>query len=236
MKMARVWAVTLALATVAVPAFAQGQGRPGGFRGGFGGGRGGFDGPGSLLRMPEVQKELKLDQTQVELLQQLNKEIDDKRGAMFQGFRDLTDEQRREKFQSLRPQMEKLQEDQEKKVAEILDPKQSARLKQLSLQRAGANALGRPEVQTELKFTADQKAKFMAAQQAAGESFRALFQQGGERPSPEKFAEIRKANDAKLLAVLTDAQKKQFEAMQGAPFTFPAPQFGRGNRQRNNNN
>ncbi len=243
MKMANLLAVGLAL-TLAAPAFAQGQGqgRPGGGRGfgGFGF-RGGFDGGATgLLRIPEVQKELKLDQTQVELLDQLNKEMDDKRRAMFQSGGDLTPEQRRERFTQLRPQMEKLQQDQEKKVAEVLDAKQMARLKQLGIQRAGIQALSRTEVQDQLKLSADQRQKIAAAQQQMGEAMRTLFQPGanGQRPSREQFAELRTKmdqmraqNDAKILAILTAPQKQQFEAMKGAPFTFPERRGGFGGRE-----
>ena len=61
------------------------------------------------------------------------------------------------------------------------------------------------------------------------------FQGGGGQPSPEQFqqarqkmTEIRTATDAKILGVLTDAQKKQFETMKGAAFKFPERTFGRG--------
>lgn len=247
MKMARLLAVGLAL-TLAAPAFAQGQGRPGGGRSfGF---RGGFDsGPTGLLRIPEVQKELKLDQTQIELLDQLNKEMDEKRRAMFQSGGEQSPEQRRERFAQLRPQLEKLQQDQEKKVGEVLDAKQMARLKQLGIQRSGTQALTRPEVQNQLKLSADQRQKIAALQQQLGEAMRSAFQPGanGQRPSREQFAEIRTKmeqmraqNDTKILAILTAPQKKQFEEMKGAPFTFPERRGfggpgGRGGRRGGNN-
>ena len=47
--------------------------------------------------------------------------------------------------------------------------------------------------------------------------------------------EARTATDAKLNAILTDAQKKQFQAMQGAPFTFPQRRGGGGRRNRGPN-
>ena len=46
---------------------------------------------------------------------------------------------------------------------------------------------------------------------------------------------IDQANEAKMLAILTDAQKKQFEGMQGAKFTFPEGRRG-GNRRPGGNN
>jgi hypothetical protein len=42
----------------------------------------------------------------------------------------------------------------------------------------------------------------------------------------KKMTDARTATDAKLLAVLTEPQKTQFKAMQGAPFKFPEFRFG----------
>lgn len=211
------------IVTTAVPALAQGQGRGRGF-----GGRGG----GNLLAIPEVQKELKLEQAQIELLNSLNQ---NRQGFDRQSFQNLTPEQRRERFAQLRAE-------REKKVAEILDAKQVARLKQLELQRQGTRALGRDEVTNQLKLSADQKQKIEAALSGEREAMRSAFQgfrgNDGQRPTPEqlqaarqKMTELRTATEAKLNAILTDGQKAQWKAMQGAPFTFPQRQRGpRGNR------
>jgi hypothetical protein len=52
----------------------------------------------------------------------------------------------------------------------------------------------------------------------------------------KKFEEARSATDAKLNAILTPAQKTQFQGMQGAPFKFPENGFGGGRRRRGGNN
>lgn len=220
MKRQIVWAAALSLiAATAVPSFAQGQGRG---RGGFGG-RGG----GSLLSIPEVQKELKIEQAQLELLNSLNQQ----RGSFDrEAFRNMTPEQRSEAFAKMRAE-------REKKVAEILDAKQVARLKQLELQREGVRALDRDDVANQLKLSADQKQKIDAALAAEREAMRSAFQgfrgQDGQRPSAEqiqaarqKMTEMRTATETKINAVLTDAQKSQWKTMQGAPFTFPERQRG----------
>jgi Spy/CpxP family protein refolding chaperone len=210
---------TAALAAVlmigaSAPSHAQAQ-QGGRNRGGFGG-RGGSS---FLLQMPEVQKELALDPGQIELLKGLNG------GNTREALQGLSDEERTKKLAELRAQ-------REKQVAEILNPKQVARLKQLELQQAGTRALDRDEVATALKLTADQKAKIEAAQAAEREAMTPIFQSfrgnNGQRPTDEQMAdarkkmtEIRTGTEAKVLAVLTDAQKKQFETMKGAAFKFP---------------
>jgi ABC-type sugar transport system ATPase subunit len=135
--------------------------------------------------------------------------------------------------------------EQEKKVAEILNKDQMARLKQLELQQEGVRALNRSEVQTALKLSADQKSKLdkinEESRAAMQQAFQGLRGNNGQQPSDEerraareKFQALQTATEAKVLAVLTDAQKKQFEGMQGTKFTFPEGRRG-GNRRPNNN-
>jgi hypothetical protein len=230
------WSAVLASVTLlaAAPSFAQqGQGRG---RGGFGG-RGG--GPAPQLMIPEVQKELKLEQAQIELLQGLQQRPQGQNGQR-PDFRSMSPEEREKYFETRRAE-------QEKQVAQILKPEQVTRLKQLELQQAGIRVVDRSDVATALKLSADQRQKVDAALQAERESSRALFESfrnGGNQATPEqrqqafqKMREARTATDAKLNAILTDAQKKQFQSMQGAPFTFPERRGGgRRNRGQNNSN
>jgi len=213
----------------ATGASAQGQRGPGGRGGG---------GAASLLAMPEVQKELKLDEAQLDLLKQLGAELQQKGQALFQNSQSLSDDERRKRFTDFRAESDK-------KIGEILDAKQKTRLKELELQQGGLRVLGRTDVQDTLKLTADQKAKIQATldserttMQKAFEEFRA----GGQNMTDEqrrqafaKFGEMRTATDAKLGMVLTEPQKKQFQTMQGAPFTFPERRGGGNRRPRNNN-
>jgi len=239
MRLSRILAVGALVAAAAAPSFAQGRG------GGFGrGGFGGFGaGPLQLLQMPEVQKELKMEQAQIDLIKQLQAEQRQNRGNRGNrgDLQNLTPEERQKRFDEFRATAEKNRVEEEKKVGEILDPKQMARLGELEIQRAGTFALLQPKVQDKLKISADQKTKLMAIQQEqrqAGAGFRDLFQ-NGQQPTPEQLQEMRKkmqdaqtAADAKMLGVLNADQKKQFDTMKGAPFTFPAFQPG---RRRGNN-
>src|SRR5688572_25140301 len=96
----------LALA-LAGPVLAQRQGGPGGF------GRGGF-GMMGLLFIPEVQKELKVTEPQLLLIQGLAEQQRAGGRERFQGLRDLPEAEREERMAAMRAE-------QDKKVAEILD-------------------------------------------------------------------------------------------------------------------
>jgi vacuolar-type H+-ATPase subunit H len=204
-------------------AHAQQQGRRGGGRGGA----------SQLLQTPEVQKELKLDAAQIDLLKQLNMELREKGQSVFQSAQSLSPEERDKKISEFRAESEK-------KIGEILDAKQKTRLHQLELQQAGMRGLSRTEVQDELKLTPDQRAKIKAAVDSEREEMRKAFEgfrAGGQNMTQEqrqeafkKFGEVRTATEGKLGLVLTDAQKKQYQAMQGAAFTFPE-RPRRGNNQ-----
>jgi Spy/CpxP family protein refolding chaperone len=223
-----VMAVAVAALLVAAVGAVSAQG-PGGRRGGRGPMMGGL----GMLRMEEVQQELKMTQPQIDKIDAAQQSLMQKMQQMFQESgvdpRNMTAEDRQK-------MMPKLQELQIKAVSEILDTTQMARFKQLELQQQGTlQALGRKDVAESLKLTDEQKSKVRELQQKAREEMMSLFQGGGggDRPTPEemqtrmkKMQEMRKANDEKALAVLTDAQKTRWTEMTGKPFKFPA--FGPG--------
>ena len=224
MKLARILVLCAGMALfITSSAHAQQQGRRGGGRGGA----------SQLLQTPEVQKELKLDAAQIDLLKQLNVELREKGQTLFQSAQGLSPEERDKKISEFRAESEK-------KIGEILDAKQKTRLHQLELQQAGMRGLSRVEVQDELKLTPDQRAKIKAAVDSEREEMRKAFEgfrAGGQNMTQEqrqeafkKFGEVRTATEGKLGLILTDAQKKQYTAMQGAAFTFPE-RPRRGNNQ-----
>ena len=165
-----------------------------------GGGQGMATIPGGgigLLRLEQVEKDLK-----------------------------LTDEQK-EKIRGLGREMRENRENAEKKLADILTPEQRDRLKQIRLQVAGPIALtADAEVAKALALTEDQVSKLKAMQREAGEKMRESFQ-GMRDLSPEerrakmgemrqKMQEMRKDMTTKALEVLTSEQREKFEKMQGA--------------------
>jgi hypothetical protein len=132
------------------------------------------------------------------------------------------------------------------KLAEILLPHQIQRLNEIFIQQAGATALFDEDVAQQLAINDGQKAKLTEARQANEETRREQFREAfqlDENARRAKFEEIRKASDAKLIAVLTPDQQKKFEAMKGKPFAMPENAFrfggpggGPGRRPGGNNN
>jgi Spy/CpxP family protein refolding chaperone len=205
------------------PALAQQRQRGQGQRGGFGAAFGG--GPVFLLTQKSVQDELKLSDEQVTKVKQLA----EKQRESLQGLRDLSPEERRTKMQ------EQVKAN-EKAVADILNPDQVKRIKQISLQQQGTMALASTEVASALKLTDEQKDKLRSIQQ----DMRASFGQRGQggRPSEEdrkKLEEARKAASEKVMNLLTAEQKTKWKEMTGEPFTgeIRRPQFGGRNRPNN---
>jgi Spy/CpxP family protein refolding chaperone len=200
--MKRIGQITVVLAVVAMAsgsAQAQQQNRRG--FGGFGGS------PIFLLNQKSVQEELKLTEDQVTKV----KELSEKQRESFRGLRDLSQEERQKKVaESAKANA--------KAVAEILKPEQLKRVKQITLQRRGAQALGDPEVAKTLNLTGEQKDKLKTIQdevrQARGNG------QRGDRSeeAQKKRAEARKATNEKLMGVLTAEQKTKLKELMGEPF------------------
>ncbi len=219
-------------------ASAQGPGGAGRRQGGFVGGRMGMMGGGGLglLRIPEVQQELKMTQPQISKLDGAMEAVQESMRELWQGggnFQQMTPEER-EKLGA------KAEEIQEKAVAGILDQTQMKRYKELALQQMGAMALLRQSVGKELGITNEQRTKLQEIQR---EQMRSMFQRGGQggpggaQMTPEErqkrmqeFREAREKTQAAMLEVLTAQQKAKWTQMIGKPFKFPEMQFGAGRR------
>jgi hypothetical protein len=223
-------ALTVLSVITAGAANAQGGG-PGG--GGRRGGMFGMMGRGGLgmLRIPEVQKELKMTPDQIAKIDSKQQELRDQMRSAFQGGGPGGDPEEMQK------RMAQVREMQDKAVADILNGDQQKRYHQLELQQQGSMALAsRKDVQDDLKLTDDQKSKIDEIRQKAMDDMRASMQgvdfqsmTADERQKMmTKMRDAQKATGDKIEAVLTADQQKQWKEMQGAPFKFPAMQPGRG--------
>ncbi len=182
--------------------------------GGFGGGGAGF-----LLMNPDVQTELKLSEEQITKSKEVGQSIREKYKDKFAELKDTPQDQRREKFQEL---MKTVSTETDKAHKDVLNADQQKRLKQLELQAKGAEALTEADVEKALNLTAEQKDKIKTIREDAGKEMREIFQnaQGNFQEAIGKIQTLRKETTEKTLATLTDAQKKTWKEMTGAPFEF----------------
>jgi hypothetical protein len=196
------------VALLAGPAFAQG-GRGFGMMGG--------GGVAMLIGNESVQKELKLDDTQVTKAKELADKNREKMTAAREELQNLDQEERRAKMTELQKEMN---ESSLKAIGEFFKPEQVARLKQISCQTRGAMAFSDPEIAKKLNITDAQKEEIktiseesMAAMREIGQGF-----QDDREGTMKKMAEHRKETLGKIVAKLNDEQQKTWKEMIGAPF------------------
>jgi len=199
-------------ALLSSPALAQGP-RRGGFGGGFGGPGAGIN----LLGNASVQKELKLDDSQVEKANKLAEENRAKGRDRFQELQGLSQEERGKKMQELAKES---REETHKAVTEILKPEQRRRFYQIRNQVLGVAAFNEPYLQRELKLTDEQKEKIQKIESESRDQVRELVQSSaGDREGlRDKMTAHRKETLNKVLGVLGDEQKKTYQEHLGAPF------------------
>ncbi len=203
--------VALVIALSCAPAIAQ----PGG-RGGFGGRGGG--GMAGLLMSDEVREELEISEDQQADLRAMGDEMRDQMRSMFEGMRDLPEDERRARFATIREDMQDLQAEAEGRLQDVLLPHQVARLKEINLQqqvrRDGLSGALRGDLAEELGITDEQREQMVAKAQ----ELQAEMQQ--------KIAELRKDAQDELMSLLTAEQRSKIESMLGTDFEMQERGFG----------
>jgi hypothetical protein len=204
-----VWAGLAFLAATTQLALAQ----PGGGRG-FGGGMGAPVAKARLATLSEVQADLKLNDDQKSKISAISDQLVSDTRAMFGGGGGDPGE--------MRSKMEQLNKDSSAKVDALLEAPQQKRLQEIAIQVNGPNALNDPAIAQSLQLTDDQKKKLEDARQGNFQAMRDAFADMGQMSREERQAkrdELRKAADEKLLGILTDQQKTEFEGLKGTPLT-----------------
>ena len=205
------------VALVASPAFAQG---------GRGFGMGGGGGYAMLIGNSGVQKELKLDDQQIEKA----KELAAKAREDMQGVRDKLQGLEGDELRTKRAEiMKEMNDSAVKAVGAFLKPEQIARLKQVSYHQRGAGAFSDPEVAKKLNLTDTQKTDIQTINTESQSAMREIFQsaQDDREGAMKKMAELRKETLEKASAKLNDEQQKTWKELLGAPFEFkPDPRPG----------
>jgi hypothetical protein len=196
------------IALAASPAFAQG---------GRGFGMGGGGGYAMLIGNEGVQKELKLDDTQVEKAKEFAEKAREKQTEIREKLQGLEGEERQTKMQEFQKEMN---ESAMKAFGDFLKPEQLKRLKQISYHQRGAMAFADPEVAKKLSLTDTQKSEIHTIVQESQSQMAELRQQfqDDREGAMKKMTEIRKETLEKAAAKLNDEQQKTWKELIGAPF------------------
>lgn len=205
-------------------------------------GGGGFQMPDAFLAMaPDVQKDIKVTDAQKKSLDALQQEMmsmmPGRGGQGGGGGQRRTDTgnaqgqggQRGGGFDPT--QWRTMMDDTAKKINDILDDKQEARLFQIGVQTAGARALFRDDVQKKLSLRAAQKGQLQDLQTKMQEAMMTLFQrmQAQEIDREQMQESMRRNNEilnTEAVKVLTPEQAKAFEEMKGPKFEGQAGMGG----------
>ncbi len=162
------------------------------------------------LKLSEEQKE-KLDRELVERIQEA--------GPFFENLPNVKPPEEREK--KLAAFRQKAREKLNTFLKETLKEDQRKRLRQIELQQEGPFVLG-GEIGKELKITDAQRKQFMAVAQELQKKIEPLIKEAQSGGKPEeirpRMMKARREQEAKIVAILTDAQKKQWQEMLGKPF------------------
>jgi len=184
------------VALLAGPAAAQG-----------GRGFGMFGNMGVLLGNESVQKELKLDEKQLEKAKEVSEKSREEMQEKNQGLQDLSPEERRTKRMEI---MRELNESTLKAAGAFLKPEQITRLKQISLQQRRAQAFVDPEVAKKLNLKDTQKTEIQTIVNEAGAQMRTIFQenQDDREAAMKKIQELNTKTLDQITAKLNDEQRR----------------------------
>lgn len=241
MKGFKVYGLLAAFAVVAAIAGAQ-DGPPPQGGGGYGGRPGMEQGPGRrmgpppLFLRPDVQKELKLTDEQIEKLKSMMPPPPGARGGGGRGEGGPREGGRQQGSAraggGVGPQQGNREIERrggppdggrmDEQLAQVLSDSQLKRLKELRLQEMGAQALGRKELADKVGLSDEDRMRIRGMVEEAMESM--PRPEPGERPDPEAMHRAHEAMRAELnqriLSSLTSGQRAKWEALCGKPFKF----------------
>jgi Spy/CpxP family protein refolding chaperone len=186
----------------------------------MGRGMGGAQPAAMILARKDVKADLGVTDEQTRQIEDAQKASQEKMMSVFQELRAAGGPPDREAMQAA---FQKLQKESDAEIAKILKPEQQTRLKEITIQLAGNQAITREDVQKALEITADQKAKIKALQDKSREANQSVMEKmrNGEIQRDEIQAIMTKngkvMND-ELGKLLTEAQKKKLTEMGGKKF------------------
>src|SRR3954452_13154587 len=189
---------TFLLLTLASSAHAQRRGR--------GGLRPGEVSLARLLTLDAVQNELKLSDQQKATAAEINNSLTEERQKLFKEVAKESHERTKK--------VAEMEERTSAKVNKLLDDSQRKRLREILLQVNGAVELTKKDIQEELGISSEQRTKIIEISHENAKARReALANYEGDKTP--KMLELQGEADKKLLGVLSDKQRGQFEKLKG---------------------
>ncbi|MEO1998833.1 MAG: secretin N-terminal domain-containing protein [Planctomycetaceae bacterium] len=171
-----------------------------------------------------VQAELKIDQAildKVDALREGGTRPDAERLGEIYGRRQAakSDEERQAIDDEIRKMFAEQRLKMEAELGKLVGDKPLARLRQISLQRQGINAVLQDDIASELKLTDKQRDDLRAVSEKRREAFRGL-----RGASEEDVTKLREDFESKSRAILTTEQQGQWQAKLGPALASAAPQ------------
>lgn len=199
-------------------------------------GGGGMRGPQGVNDLqiagnPAVQKELNLKPEQVEKLKDVTQDVREEFMSALQSAgidRDTPPEERAKKMAEVQ---KGIKDKFLPKLAEALDKAQLARVHEIAIQAAGAQALLDADVQKDLSITGEQKEKLASINKDFAGKLAGLGRGGDPAERQSKMHELSEEQTAKSTEVLTKDQQAQFAKLKGKPFDTKLLRPGRGARR-----
>ncbi len=182
---------------------------------------GGQTGPIMILLAPSVQKELKLTAEQKAKIYDFAKKAGQKNRDLMQNIAFNRGNANPQVMMEARKQ---LQQETDKGIAEILEPKQNERLDQIVLQNDGPLAVARPEIAAKLRLNESQREYVQGVMSQMGRELFMARRQGAATGQfnaaqmREMTAQLRKEAVKEISKVIDRKQQKTFNSMLGAPF------------------
>lgn len=173
---------------------------------------------GPFLSSPDVQKELKLSDEQINKLKDAIGKVLEKYKADMANFQRMSPDEQQKK-------MKTFSEENNKAILSVLDAKQKKRFKQIQWQVSGDWSLQDPELQKELKLSDEQKKKLDGIFNEAQKKTQELVK--SRETSQEKYKALYVDAGKKANEVLTEEQQKNLKELKGPPFQFSALKGGR---------
>jgi hypothetical protein len=175
-------------------------------------------GPPFLVFRDRVQEELNISDEQKRKLEKRLQGTAQDAGRFFQQLGDRKPEEREKELHAY---VGRAQENLGAFLEGLLQEGQLKRLRQVMLQREGLFALGNPEVMRELDLTDRQRQQFAEVVQDMQKQVEPLLKeaQNGGRPEDirPRVMKVREEHAGRIEALLTEAQKKQWQEMLGKP-------------------